>query len=416
MISRNCISCVVITVIGLSLTLVQGCGEKKSGEELFGLNNNETKMSLTKWESPTDEECLAFAKKIEQLVNAGDLQGFAVQLNLDAMIERSIGDIDGVDEVRRGFIKGIQESFKESHGLGGQIISQVAEGGSYNFLRIQEKENQKRVLFRLLNPGNGGVNYHDWILGKRKDGVVCGVDMYIYLSAESLSTTLRRGFLPLAAKASKSIFEKLSSTDNDFLKHMDKFLRLTEAMQKGKSEQVLQIYRSLPASLQKDKNILLLRIHAAMNLDEKIYIAALEDFRKYHPTDPCVDMLYIDVNVCRENFVEAFACIDRLDESVGGDPYLNLMRANLKLQQEDVEAARNLATQAIEDDGSLEVGYWVLVTISLQEQQYKKTLELLNMIESKFNKELGDLTQFPDYAGFVASPQYEEWIQLHEDQ
>ena len=53
----------------------------------------------------------------------------------------------------------------------------------------------------------------------------------------------------------------------------------------------------------------------------------LEDFRKYYSQDPCLDLLLIDYYTLKKDYAQAIPCVDRLDKSVGGDPYLNVLRA-----------------------------------------------------------------------------------------
>ncbi|MEJ7639603.1 MAG: hypothetical protein WKF75_16915, partial [Singulisphaera sp.] len=159
-----------------------------------------------------------------------------------------------------------------------------------------------------------------------------------------------------------------------------------------------------------DKNLLLLRLQAAPNLGDEEYTAVIEDFRKYHPDDPCLDILSIDTSILKKDYAKALASIDRLDKAVGGDPYLDSLRANVYLDGQKPDAARQAARRALEREPTLIDAYWSLVAISLKEREFAETLELLNAIGEKFDIVFEDLGTMPEYAEFVETPQYQQWL------
>ena len=44
------------------------------------------------------------------------------------------------------------------------------------------------------------ANYHDFVLARRPDGKVRAVDAYMFLSGELISQSIRRLYIPVAAK------------------------------------------------------------------------------------------------------------------------------------------------------------------------------------------------------------------------
>ena len=72
------------------------------------------------------------------------------------------------------------------------------------------------------------------------------------------------------------------------------------------------------------------------------------------------------------------------------------------------DEARLLATQALKAEPFL-AAHWVLVTLTLHNKDYDETLRLLKQIDKGFQMQWNDLATQPDYAGFVASPQYQQW-------
>ena len=54
-------------------------------------------------------------------------------------------------------------------------------------------------------------------------------------------------------------------------------------------------------------------------------------------------------------------------------------------------------------------GYWTLLTADLKLKDYPAAFATLKTIDRSFQMEFGDFTTIADYAGFVKSPQYQEW-------
>ena len=136
----------------------------------------------------------------------------------------------------------------------------------------------------------------------------------------------------------------------------------------------------------------------------------LEEFRQAHPKDPCLDLLLVDYYVLKKDFVRARESTDRLDKALGGDPYLDVLRDNLNVAAGDPKAARDLANRAINEEPGLVPAYLSLLDVSVQEKNFAESLDLLKMLDHKHKIKFGDLTTVPEYAGFVKSPQYQDWL------
>ena len=132
---------------------------------------------------------------------------------------------------------------------------------------------------------------------------------------------------------------------------------------------------------------------------------------RFHPNDACIDMLSIDSFVSKKEYDKAFECIERLDNSVGGDPYLNVMRANAKLIQQKNNEAKKYAELALEKEPDLFPGYQVLLNVSIADKNYDDTVSVLNALKENFEIEFEDFTQIEAYSDFVKSPQYKKWIE-----
>ena len=358
----------------------------------------------------TDEECLATAREIEAAVVSGDSSALDKLIDWDAVNDRFTSGIDAPAQFRKDFLQGLKESWLQNKGLTNGIIDAAKNGGSYTLLHSHSQEKRRWLLFRLLLP-ESGLNYHDLLLARRPDGKIKVVDLYFYLSGELLSQSLRRSYIQLVAENSGGVLERLSGADKQLAKNIKNMAAMVEAGRSGKFREVIDIYNKLPDDIKKNKGILIQRIQAFQNLgDDAEYTRSIADFRKFYPDDRCIDMISIDFYQIKKNYAEALACVDRLDSAVHGDPYLQIYRANLHMEQNEPVAARADLTRGIEAEPEILGFYTSLIELSLREKKFDETLQILRLIRTKFQLELGDLRTVPSYKDFVESPQYQEWL------
>jgi tetratricopeptide (TPR) repeat protein len=359
-------------------------------------------------EMPTDEQCHEFAKALAEALASEDAAAVNRLVDQDAILDRATAGIEISVAKKRGFVTGAKSALNGPNNLLSQISAQANKGKNYKLLRIHTVGEQKRALFRLLSEA-AGVNYHDFVLVRQSDGKVRAADVYFVLAAEMLSQNIRRGYIALAAEESRSVLDKLTKAEGDLVKHIGKVQQMSKSARSAPQE-ALTIYRQLPDSLQKDKNILLIRMMAARSVDEMQYDEAMRDFRTYHPNDPCVDLVGLDSLFIHKRYPQARAALDRLDKSLGGDPYLDVLRATSYSEEKQYKKAMECARKAIAAEKDLEQAHWILITAALKQKDFAEVTRALIVLEKDLGLEIGDLTTLDEYAEFVKSPQYQEWL------
>jgi hypothetical protein len=359
---------------------------------------------------PSEDECVQFARSMEATVKQGDLKAFDRLVDWNALLNRATDSLGFSPQNRAGFHRGVLDSVTSDKGLAAQITGQVARGGSYKFLRVRERNGQPTVLLRLVS--DAGLNYHEWLLTK-VGGNVLASDIYIYISGELLSDTLRRSALPVAKELSKTFIERLTVAESEYVKNFDQLAKMMEQVQTGNHAEALETYARLPEVLRREKGALLARYQAAANIGEAELLKVVEDFRGYYPDDVCMDFLLIDYHVLRQEHDQALAAMDRLDASVGGDPHLNLLRADTVYRQGDKAKAFDLVREANAADPDAIEPYWSLLGLTVLEKDHDKTLAALNRIESRFGVDLSGVAQAPEYEEFRKSSQGQEWTRAH---
>ena len=280
------------------------------------------------------------------------------------------------------------------------------QNGTYTFLRLRTEGNARRALFRMTM--DDSFNYHDFRLEAGPGGAVRATDMYILLTGEWISETFRRSYVGMLA-SEPGILGKLTGKENDFVKNQSRINVMTKLRKEGKAAEALKLYATLPLEARNDKIALIVRYQAAMEVAPEELTKVLDDFEKAHPGDACLPAISIRVHAEGKRYDKALAAVDAVDQSLGGDPFLDVQRADIHLQAKAFDKAKALATKAIERDKSLEDAYWTLVTISIQEKAYADTVKWLNAIEKDLGIELADLEEVELYADFVKSPEHAAW-------
>ncbi len=242
-----------LVVVIAALFALPGCAKKPAGAGAAVGSSGQP---------PSDEEARQFAKTFEANVKAGNLAAVNAAIDWDAIINRALADIDAPDAIKKSFSAGVKKAIYGKAGITAVIVNKVKQGEEYRLLRLHRQDGQQRALFRLHCP-TGGLNYHDLVLVRQADGRVRADDMYIFATGEMFSQTFRRGFLPVAAEASRSMLDKLTQQESDYLKNLDQILSFSRHVRDGEGAQAMAIYDRFPDSLKRDKNLLITRLAAA---------------------------------------------------------------------------------------------------------------------------------------------------------
>jgi hypothetical protein len=329
----------------------------------------------------------------------------------DAFFKRISIGWDVSSKFNQDLLAGLKHSMEQPTGVTGQLILNSKQGGTFSYLRIRQNHGRQMVLFRLLKPiSQGGCNYMEFVPQRSADGKVRTSDIYVYLSGEFLSATLRRALLPIIANESRSFLDKLLTGEKDYVKDLPKFEKATQSINQGHSKEALDILKQMSPETQKQKLFLLTRLRAAQSVDDKQYAAVLDDIQKLFPNDPCLDLISIDYYVLKKDFPGALKAIDRLDKAVGGDPSLNVMRAGMSEAQGKLEEARDFARRAVEQEPTLLLCQQNALGYAVALKDHDETLARLKALDRMFHATFNDLTKIPEYADFVKSPQYQEWL------
>jgi hypothetical protein len=402
----------VITASSALVSTAAAQAPKAGGSSAKGISKPSVGQGRVSQNQLSDEECRAYAEAVVNAIDSGNRAAFTAQIDWDSLLDTVMVNMDLTDKQRQELKTGLKSGIDSDTGLTGQLVKNSQQGGKVDFLRTRPNHGRQVILFRMIRPLQaGGVGYFEFVPERSAGGKIRAVDLYVFSSGEFISTTLRHALLPVVADQSRSILSKLVTGERAYVKDFPKLSNVTALINEGKMQEALAVIKGMQPETQKLKIILLNRLRAAQSSDEKEYSAVLDDFRNLYPKDPCLDLLLIDYYTLKKDFPKALETIDRLDKSIEGDPYLNIIRAGVSEMRGDLTEAARSAGRAMEQEPTLVPAYFSAVGISMKAGKYDETLSLLKALDQKFHTQFNDLKTVPQYAGFVKSPQYPQWLE-----
>ena len=354
---------------------------------------------------PSEAKVIDFVRSIERTVSSGDGKFFDSRFDLNRLMDKVTEDVDVPEKFEAGFRKGFTGN--PSQRLGAAIATSVIdENGRYTFLRL--KRDPLRAVFRLSS--TQGLNYHELHLRGAADGELFFDDVYVYLSGELFSETVRRIYVAVAAQKNRGLLERLIGVDHDYYRYLPEIQRMGLAVRKRDPDQAMSIYNELPESLKNRKEVLIIRLQAAIGLNERELVEATEAFQRAFPKDPALDLVLIDYQFVEQQWEELRKTIDRLDEQVGGDPYLDVIRANVLAARGDRNSAKTALLRVIDEDPSLEDAWVALVDVALGLEDFELTARTLSRLERDFGYQWPDLSEVSEFSAFCDSSAYQAWM------
>ncbi len=292
-----------------------------------------------------------------------------------------------------------------------EIISEVQNGAYYDFInyRYDHELQTYYVLFRLYS-AVGGMNYHDYRVHKNGDEMMFS-DIYIYLSGEELSKTMARvmGYVI----PDKKILGMIQPAKKE---GVDQLFQTIKFKNSGNFKMAYQLLKGITSEISKEKFFLIFKTLIASNLDDDIYLAALEELISTYPNDPTIVLNKIDYHIYKENYFEAIQVINQLQEYTEDD-FLNFLKANVAFMDKNYDFALNNYKYTIQNYPDFfegQAGY--LSTLVLMKKFKDATTYIDTLIEDGYDRDdLINYIEEDDINGenildiLVASKTYKTW-------
>jgi tetratricopeptide (TPR) repeat protein len=361
----------------------------------------------------SEDEANQFVDKFSGLILRGDREGANKLIDWDGVLALATQTPESpkLASVRKAFSTASVQQLRSAAGITAKIYDELKRGGSYKCVRIEINGPEPFAMYRFNLAQQRGVNYHRIYLKRNADGSIVASDVFVLLTAERLSETLRRSWVPFAQSELRSGLERLLLPRDPYVDSLVMLGKFAQLAASQKSVEALELYRKLPPAAQRDKSALVLRVVAASTVSEEEFLEAVKDLRKYLPDDVAADFILVGSYRIRRKFAEALECLDRTSKRMGGDSMLLVSRAQILLEMKRVPEAREAIEDAILGEPDLSDAYSIGIDVSLADQNFDETVKYLTILESQFGQKWKDLREVPGFAEFVKTPQYEKWAE-----
>lgn len=354
-------------------------------------------VTVPKNEPVTPAEAETFARRLASALEPCDGTALLRFLDVDTIMRTAVARSSAPRSAKKGMLAGMTAQLETfASRLCGDPLS------TYHLLRVRTDQGVSKALFRFL--GDDGVNYLEFYIGKNEQGEVLAYDMYSFLSAELVSETMRE----LIDRGVK---------DRDLMKDPTQLTRIMAEVQAhmaaNRFAEARAALATLPESLRTGHTVMLNDLQIAANMDEETYLAAIAAFEKKFPGDSSLDMVLLDGFYLRKQYDEATAAIGRLSKRIGGDPYLDALRAGILSEQGKHVAAREAVERALAAEPSLENIHWVRARIAARDKHFAEVAEVLAHLQTAFGVTFTstDITADPDLAEFAQSAEGKAFLE-----
>jgi hypothetical protein len=336
---------------------------------------------------PTLAEADAFAKEFAKMMVPCERIKLQAVLDSEQLVARALAGRDFPSAELEGFKKGFRSS------AGNKICDGIVGKTTYTYLRTPMVDGTPRPLFRML--GDNGLNYHQLELDKRT-GTIKIADIYIYALGEPLSHTL--------GEATQMM---LDSDGDSALARVPGIQRLIAS---GDQRGALAAIEALPPRMRKVKMMMALEVIATSGGDAKRQSQAADAYANAFPNDPSLDLIRFDDVMTRMQYGELLAMLDRLDKRLGGDPYLDALRAQALNSSGKHAEAITAAKRAIAAEPGLEDAYWGLLAPQVASKDFAGAVATVKVLRDRFAADTAALQGDPRFAPLVDSKEYAAWM------
>ena len=310
-------------VSALALLLLTG-GTRVSAK-IIDLNEAQLQARLAKPESGLRD----FISLIEKSMISGEMWPVEDLIEHQSMLDRATDSVPvaGAKTLKDLFSDSTMQSWQQNG------VTKDFAGTNFRFLRVRTFKNRTGLLFRSAGD-NHALNFFSFIISEKAPRDYRITDIYTAGLNEYTSETLRRTYLHLAASLSGEEGRALTGDHGAFVDSLDQIAAISQQLKAGQWNEVLDAITALPAAVQRDRSVLLMRLEAAENYSVTSRAAALEDWLAAYPDEMSLPLKLADHYLIQERWNDAERVINRLLDSTGGDARLQLQLGNINWRRE----------------------------------------------------------------------------------
>lgn len=347
-----------------------------------------------------DPDVAALLSRIEQTMNAGN------PAVLDAAFDRQA--LDDVAMAGQPGTPLVVQAFRQStprFGAFGELAQQIANArASFKLLRVRPAHaGRVEAVFRTAY--GGGATYH--ILALERDSTGPRVVDSLSLNDGRWDSEALREYWTQTLESART---GVPNPDIELSRRLEPALaRIRQLQAAGDFAGALAVIAHLSPADRTRREMLLLRVMLAHQVGGAELLDAATQLETRWPDDPSLDMVRIGAYTALGQYPRALSALAAVQERIGGDAFLDATAAGLLFASGDRAGARDRATRASQAEPDLQGPWEVLAGLAVVERDHAEVARALRILENQFGYPVDRLLAHPNYAEFVASPEYASW-------
>lgn len=355
-----------------------------------------------------EAQCEAFARSLDTAMARGDSAALGAAIDDAILTDRILGnmklnksDRDSLRELVHGLVPALAAGWVRANSW----------GHSMRYLRTNWNDGSPRAIFRHVS-FDGELEYVEFILCTDAEGRVRVCDQYNHYGDGLLSPVVQRYVRSATTGFTERLFRGLLRVDESQTRWADS---LRPLLRRERNEEVLRSYDTIPAADRDRWNVQAIRLRAARALGDSLYKPAVAHAYALFKDTPGYELLAVWYFMAFEKYDSALTAIERVDASVGGDPYMDVMRGWIRALKQDYQAGRTYVSRYIASDSSATFPFSLLFSILLHEKQYGPATDCFAVLDRRMwpgfiDQWLNGLEYSEDYR---RSPEYRAYRQTH---
>ncbi len=306
----------------------------------------------------------AMAKGLEKEFVDKNLTGvlacFDEQLWIDRIVESAELPQSVRETVGRQFV-----AAKYFESYWSRQIKQANSQTSFRFLKLVQRNEEKRALFRSVD--SGGLTYLEMVPSLKVDGSIRFADIYDIRNGE-LSTSLFQ-----------SMLHALNKRDSDLMGYNETISQVATLAAKTDWNGALKLLDELSPKYQNTKTVLLnkIRFHMyKMNLGKCVQLS--KEYQKQFGNDESIDVAMVEPLLADGRHDALIEVLARIENFTGPEPYLMAIRAICASQRRgDNEELKRLCEKAMEMEPTLSYAVDPAIQLSMEKSNFTETTRLI---------------------------------------
>lgn len=373
---------------------------------------------LPAWSASESESASASApsKAVQRLItalNERDAAAFEAIVDLDALAQRAMRDLDLSEEERNGVAHGMRQAGGR---LAGNVLALVRHNNSRVLhLRSQKREGQSSSLLRFDHfdaEGEGaGADYVEFDFGA--DGRV--VDWYSHGQGERLSDSMGRLLaLMMPREGLLARIFGVSEVDKDLALIVR---RMGEQQRVADYAGAYATLGEVQGALRETRLWAVMRVTMATNASDELRRESMKYLFDHFGDAPDLQFLLIDYHFENGDFGAVVSALESFEQVVIEDEVTTQLKCIAASHGQQWPRAQGFCERSLQIEPSLKNTWWLLIDIGRQTGDADLVLTTLagyeRQFEVQFNPDL--LVEDEAYAWLKSKPEFKKWAALRRE-